>query len=393
MSKPGMLYFSPFPPMKSGISDYSAVLVQALSSRFDITLCIDDYRIRDENLKHFPVLVYGKDSISYESFEYLVYNIGNNPEFHEYIYECALKHPGLIILHDYILYYLFVGFYQNSRKLYSSVYNKLGIEDFLGIKEIVKERGADLIAQKDISSRFPMNKELIGSGSKIMVHSEYAKEKILETSLVDSRMVRHINLICQVDQKYQRKNKSQLFKKYFVPEDAVIISSFGYIAETKMNKEICHVVRKLAQNIQKKICYLMVGDGDYADDELSDGLIVKTGFTTIDEFNSFIEYSDIVVNMRYPSMGETSAAMLRILQFGKPCITNNGGWFTELPDDCVYKIEVDHVEDSLFFALQDLLEHPARCEELNMSAKKYIENEYNEDIIVRQISEFLKNQN
>lgn len=83
--KPSLLYASPFPPKKSGISDYSVVLVKALSKIFDITLYIDDYIITEESIKDFPVLVHGKDNVSFNKFDYLIYNIGNNPAYHKYI--------------------------------------------------------------------------------------------------------------------------------------------------------------------------------------------------------------------------------------------------------------------------------------------------------------------
>ena len=184
-------------------------------------------------------------------------------------------------------------------------------------------------------------------------------------------------------------DRDELFEKYNVPKDALLISSFGYIAHTKLNLEVARVVKKIAAKLDKKICYLMVGEGGYADEELQDGLILKTGYTELDEFNSFVEYSDIIVNLRYPSMGETSAAMLRILQTGKPCITNNGGWFSELPDDCVCKIKLDDIEGNLYTAVMNMIENEEFRTELSKRAKDYAEREYNGDYIVQQIYDFL----
>ena len=47
MKKPSLLYASPFAPMKSGISDYSEILVYALKNEFEITLLIDDYKLEN----------------------------------------------------------------------------------------------------------------------------------------------------------------------------------------------------------------------------------------------------------------------------------------------------------------------------------------------------------
>src|SRR5512147_902004 len=107
MAKPTLLYASPFPPQQSGISAYSAALVRALAAHFDVTLLTDDYAITDVGLAlDFPRIRHGRDRIDPRRFAHRLYNIGNQPYFHGFIYEQALAHPGVVILHDVVLYYL-----------------------------------------------------------------------------------------------------------------------------------------------------------------------------------------------------------------------------------------------------------------------------------------------
>lgn len=392
MEKPSLLYASPFPPMKSGISDYSTELVKALDSKFNITLFTDNYDISEIGLNKYPVLRYGVDEIDFNNFDYVIYNIGNNPEYHSYIYGEAVRHPGMVILHDLVIYYLFIGYYNKKGELYSAIYNKLGQGVFQEVKEAIKENGSELLQQKHLASMFPMNKELIQSGNKIMVHSKFALDQILNTGWIDSTKVKHINLIQQIGGNYNKEliDKKNLFKKYNIPEDTFIVSSFGYIAETKLNKEICEVIKKINVNIHKPLCYIMVGSGNYIDNEIDGKNIIKTGYTELNEFNSFIQYSDIVINLRYPSMGETSGAMLRILQLGKCCVTNDGGWFSEIPDTCVCKINVENVEDELYKVLRQLIDNQVERNNIGLNAQDYINDNYNSTLITEQISEFIK---
>ena len=53
---------------------------------------------------------------------------------------------------------------------------------------------------------------------------------------------------------------------------------------------------------------------------------------------------DVLVNLRSPTMGETSGAVIRGLALGKPMLVSDVGWFSELPDDAVLKIPVDEYE-------------------------------------------------
>lgn len=386
-NKPTLLYASPFPPKKSGISDYSTELVKALSSIFDITLYIDNYEITDDSLSEFPVVRHWVDFVDYDSYDYRIYNIGNQPDFHAYIYDAAINHPGMIIMHDFMLYFLFVGYYQKRNELYSKVYDTAGVDGFLKIKHAVKKNGTNLLEQKNMASALALNEELLKSGNKIMVHSEYSRKKILETGLVNEKDIKKINHLSLMSDDEEYIEKKELFAKYNVPEDAVIVASFGYIAETKLNREVCEAVKKIDK---EKICYVMVGDGEYVDDELKEGLIIKTGYTELDEFNSFIKHSDIIVNLRNPSMGETSGAMIRILQMGKACITNDGGWFSELPDDCVVKIDINDTVGNLEKTITELIADTDRKQRIEENAKDYIKREYSPQIIAKQISDFIK---
>ena len=59
---------------------------------------------------------------------------------------------------------------------------------------------------------------------------------------------------------------------------------------------------------------------------------------------SLMAACDVLVNLRYPTMGETSGSVIRALSLGKPMLVSDVGWFGELPDDVVLKIPVDEYE-------------------------------------------------
>ena len=66
-------YFSPFPPERSGIADYSALLVPALRERVDLTV------VR-RGAKKPP-----------RGTDLAVYHIGNNPEVHGWILDALRR--------------------------------------------------------------------------------------------------------------------------------------------------------------------------------------------------------------------------------------------------------------------------------------------------------------
>ena len=54
--------------------------------------------------------------------------------------------------------------------------------------------------------------------------------------------------------------------------------------------------------------------------------------------------ADVCVNLRHPTMGETSGSVIRALSLGKPLVVSDVGWFSELPGDVALKVPVDERE-------------------------------------------------
>jgi glycosyltransferase involved in cell wall biosynthesis len=66
--------------------------------------------------------------------------------------------------------------------------------------------------------------------------------------------------------------------------------------------------------------------------------------------------ADVCVNLRHPTMGETSGSVIRALSLGKPLVVSDVGWFAELPAGVALKIPVDDGEtDGLETALELLV--------------------------------------
>jgi hypothetical protein len=170
---------SPFWPKRSGISEYSEILIEGLNEFFDITLVIDDYKINSKKIKEkYNIITYKNDTVL-PNYDFVLYNFGNNPEYHSYMYDMIIKYPGHVILHDYVLYYLTVGYYSQKNKLFQKIYEMEGVHGMQIIKDSLKENQTnDLLQHKNIASYLPLNKEILGLAKGIFVHSLYTKNMI-----------------------------------------------------------------------------------------------------------------------------------------------------------------------------------------------------------------------
>ena len=96
--------FTPLNPARSGIADYSEALLPHLARLLELEVFIDGcepsawassagIRVRDH--REFRA----------EDFGAVLYHLGNNPD-HTYIYDAAVKHPGIVVLHEFNLHHL-----------------------------------------------------------------------------------------------------------------------------------------------------------------------------------------------------------------------------------------------------------------------------------------------
>jgi glycosyltransferase involved in cell wall biosynthesis len=89
---------------------------------------------------------------------------------------------------------------------------------------------------------------------------------------------------------------------------------------------------------------------------------------------SLMAACDVLVNLRYPTMGETSGSVIRALALGQPLLVSDVGWFSELPDDAVLKVPVDDYEvATIEAALTVAADHGAT---LGAAARAYVEREH-----------------
>src|SRR5207237_4188561 len=116
-----LAYFSPLLPQHSGISEYSEELLPYLARAADITLFVDGFQSSNPELtSRFEICDYRKqpDLLKrLESFEAVIYHMGNDHRYHTGIFETMLKYPGILVLHDFSLHDFFFNLAQTRKDL------------------------------------------------------------------------------------------------------------------------------------------------------------------------------------------------------------------------------------------------------------------------------------
>ena len=119
--------------------------------------------------------------------------------------------------------------------------------------------------------------------------------------------------------------------------------------------------------------------------------VVMTGKVPFEQLNFYAAAMDVCVSLRYPTAGETSGAVLRMMAEAKPVVVSRVGWFAEIPDDACAKIDVDDAErELLYVTLAGLLKDSDLREALGANARRYVVEECSMESAAAGYADFLQ---
>ncbi len=363
-------FVSPLPPAKSGIADYSAVLL--------------------DHLKRFAeVEAFSSRPAQFDParFDAIVYQLGNNPH-HTFVYEMAMEHPGIVVLHEANLHHLIADL-TIARGDWDAYIREVEINAGAEAGEHARLRVRTLECGPDYE--IPMLKPVLARSRGVIVHSAAVESELRALGYEGPvAKIPHGAWIAMTDRMAYRT-------KLGLNERTSLIGIFGFLKPYKRIAESLRAFSRLLR-VQPDARMILVGE---AHEELALDSMISTlglaaevrhlGFTPIEDFNGYLGACDIVLNLRYPTVGESSGTLLRSLGMGKAVIVSDVGSFREYPDEICLKAPVDAgEEDHLFEYLNLLVSRPEIAQALGARARQWVERECNWDLVARRYACFLE---
>jgi glycosyltransferase involved in cell wall biosynthesis/SAM-dependent methyltransferase len=363
-------FFSPMPPSKSGIADYSEALVAQMSTR-----------------THVDVFT---DAADPSQHDVALYHIGNNP-FHAFAYETALKHPGVVVMHEANLHHL-VADITIKRGDWDSYLAEAELNGGAAALAYAK-RARTLVIGPDYDN-VPMTRRLLDASRGLVVHSDFVARAMREQGFQGPiATIPHGAWIPKTDRNATRHTLG-------LDDSTPLIGAFGYLKPYKRIAESLRALRRLVR-IDPRVRMILVGEPhpEFPVQQLIRTLGLEEhvrvlGFTPIEKFVDYIGACDIVLNLRYPTVGETSGSLTRSLGLGKAVIVSDVGSFSELPDDICLKVPVNpqnvqEEEDFIFEYLNLLVTRPDLARAMGERARCWVERECNWATVANRYVEFL----
>lgn len=381
MSSLRLAFCSPLPPERSGISEYSAQLLATLEPHFgEVRLFSSRPEAVSAEIRHGHVVASLEALPRWADRDATLYHIGNEPGFHGAIYEMALREPGIVVLHEYMLQHLVRGLTvdrRRSRDYIATMGNTYGEQGDVAARRFLRTGAArDLWA-------YPLFEPIVDASRGVIVHNETTRERILRSRPYASVIV--VAPPLYEDSTFRQRSaeeRSQLRRELGVPLDAFIVGSFGLMSEAK-RLEVAATAFQRFRQVHPEALYYLVGDASpflglesLLRGPLGEG-VVATGRQELTAFLNYMQITDVALNLRYPSGGETSATALRLLGMGKPVVVSDAGWLGELPEDVAVRVAIDdHEEAGLTAALWTLAEEPGLRDRLGASARQWVAAEH-----------------
>lgn len=372
-----LAYFSPLSPARSGISSYSEELLPWLAEHAEIDLFVDDYLPSHPDVcKRFEVysqLAYGANRWAYDG---AIFHLGNNLH-HEGIYRTCLDYPGIIVLHDFILHGL-AGGMTLPRGDEAGYAREMAYCDGLeGGK-----RGWRIAIEQEAATghSYPLNRRVLDISLGVIVHSDHVKRLVLREHPL--ARIAKVDMGVPLPSELPQAREQARQALGLTPDD-LLFASFGFLTPDKRIEVVLGAFSRLLMHYPQAR-YMIIGEAlaDYGFSPIIRSLGLKervtvTGYVPADTYQQLMHAADVAVNLRYPTAGETSASVLRLLSIGLPTVVSDVGWFAELPDDCCRKlVPNDKEEENLYRTLKDLAgDVEVRCE-LGERARKHVEQHH-----------------
>jgi len=358
-------WFAPMPPAPSGIAAHTAALMPALDRVFDMRYWTEDQLPAVE--RRYP----GVEEFAAEdgtAADLNIYNIGNNHRMHARTWMLSLQSPGITILHDTRLQHLFCG---------------------LLIDELCESGTFERIMHM-YYGRAGANASIAYFNKQIEVHELASEFPLTELALVNS-----VAVISHTDDQSQRLFRMGIpYHRLDLPHpsrpipprpprntDRIELFTFGYISSNRCLAEVLEALSHCRDDVP----FRFVIAGDVAPEVRLEELVSRFGLGDRVETVGFLDdhildrrlqESDLVFNLRNPTMGEASSAQLRIWDNAAVPMVSRTGWYARIPDEAAISVETGQEIKEVANAVKRLHKDRDAFNHIRPGGKRHLEQHH-----------------
>jgi len=370
-------WFSPLDSETTDIARYSRAILPSMQKYF----CLGAVTDGQENHKEFESenQVVGMEPIN-------IYNIGNS-HLHCSILNLALRQAGVVILHDVSFFELGLAYAReipdfSLRDLIINEYDVQAVKAFDQIfgGNAYAWRGRSQGQYDNFVRSYPLFQSFISNARGIVVHSDFALRRVKKI---------YDGPVTKLELPYAAASSRITARRHEEPCQVVFCGHAG------PNRRLRQFIQAWSETSQPDFFRLsLYGAIDKADEiyALAEGLGVAElinveGFVSEKELDDALSAAHLAVNLRNPTMGETSASQLRYWSKGLPSIVTDIGWYSELPHDVVIKVAPNREKQDIISILEKFISGDHSYYERGMNGYKHLIEKHSIDRYVSRLAE------
>lgn len=359
---------SPLPPAPSGVAEYAERIAAGLRgwARVDAFEVAPADRLAE--------------------YEVRLYQIGNNV-LHAGAYDAALATPGVVELHDAVLHHFLLGRLDREQYIEEHVYN--GGEWMRGPAAELWERRSHASTSEEFF-RHPLLKRVVDAAAKVIVHNPGA-ERLVRQARPGADIVEiphYVDPAAPASEEAIARVRGELS----VDEKEMLVSCFGYHRPTKRLRSVLEAAARVRAPVKLLICGSFVSR-DYEASlgaRLDSPEVIRLPYVDSGRFAELAAATDVCVNLRWPSAGETSGIAMKLMAAGKPVVVTGSPENAGFPDSTVVRIDAGEAEVDM---LAEVLELLARNADLHKSigreARSFVTERHDSERVMRLYREAL----
>ncbi len=381
-----LLFVTPWPPQHTGIADYAYDLARGFveqGHRVSILTDLENPQLLDGVDFHTPEFLCAD---TYSSFDKVIYHLGNNSNFHLFQLPLLRRYPGLVHLHDMVLHHLmaWILYRHGSINFYRRTVSKWYGPVVAANAEAKIQNGQHLWDQAEVI-QVPFFEEALQYATGVVTHSSFSCNKVLS-------VFPHLPHIV-LPQLYH-----DVVPHLAATDDIFRVGMFGGVDPNKRLEPVLLAIkacieqgRRVELHIAGQIHLQSVAILEKYQTEPFFEHIHVHGRIEKSEFLGSLSHMDLCIALRFPTMGETSAVVMRALQAGTPTIVTNIGWYAELPA-FVPKVAADLTTElaELTLLLLDFSSRSAHYKKTLSDAQLYASQYLSFDHTIEDYTAFLK---
>jgi glycosyltransferase involved in cell wall biosynthesis len=316
-------FYSPLPPARTGVADYAAALLTALRKNGDVQVEAADADVA-------------------------LYHIGNN-DLHREIYKRALAEPGVVVLHDAVLQHFFLG---------SSPDQASYVEEFVyNYGEWTRSLAGDLWKHRARSAadpryfNYPMLKRLVETSRAVIVHNPSAAQTVHRHGPRGAVVeIPHLFVPPALpDAAATLRFRTDLG----INPRTLLVGVFGHLRESKRLPVVLRAMERLWQEGAEAT---LVVQGSFSSTDLERSLtplierhsrILRRGYLAEDEFWRWAAATDVCLNLRFPTAGETSGIAVAMMGIGKTVVFSSGEEIARIPANACLRVDQGAGEEAM----------------------------------------------